>query len=307
MEVVEFKTRGRQSIELSCIKVLPKKAPKAVIQIFHGMGEHKERYIPFMKFLAENGYAVYAHDHRKHGKSVFNEEDYGIFTKEDTWSDIIDDCYFVSRKVMKDLPGVPLYILGHSLGSIIARSFLQEYPLIAKKAIIMGTLPPFSLAKALPPMIISWFLKVFTSKTKRSVFLANLLNKGMQPKNETPRTEFDWLSTDDAIVDTYIEDPLCGYAYTAQFYNQFFKGIVQVNKSVNISKTKIIPILFISGAEDPVGEKGVGVKDVFRQYTGHGHTQLTLELVKGARHEILNEVSKEATYKFILNWLNKSE
>ena len=307
MEVVEFKIKGRHSIELSCLKVLPKKDPKAIVQIFHGMGEHKDRYIPFMEYLAENGYAVYAHDHRKHGKSVFTEEEYGIFSKDDIWNDVIDDCYFVSRRVMKDLPGVPLFVLGHSMGSIIARGFLQEYPLVAKKAIIMGTLPPYSLTKALAPMILSWVLKVFTSKTKRSLFLANLLNKGMQPEYQIPRTEFDWLTTDDEIVDKYIADPLCGYAYTPQFYNQFFRGIVAVNKSNNISKTKHIPILFISGDADPVGEKGVGVKDVYRQYNGHGYTQLTLELVKDSKHEVLNEVTKLSTYKFILDWLDNSE
>lgn len=307
MEVVDFKIKGRHSIELACIKVLPKKDPKAVIQIFHGMAEHKERYIPFMEYLAENGYAVYIHDHRKHGASVFNEGEQGIWTKEDTWHDVIDDAYFVSRNILKDLPGKEIYILGHSMGSIIARGFLGEYPLVAKKAIIMGTLPPMKLTGVFAPLMLARVLKLFTSSTKRSLFLGNLMNKGMQPKYGMPRTEFDWLSRDEEIVDKYIENPLDGYSYTPQFYIQFFKGIVKCNKSNFISQTKHIPILFISGDADPVGENGAGVKEVHRQFNGHGYSQLTLELVPEARHEILNEKDKLTTYEYIKNWLDTSE
>ncbi len=307
MEVMDFKIKGRHSIELSCLKVLPKKEPKAVVQIFHGMGEHKERYIPFIEYLAENGYAVYVHDHRKHGASVFNEGEHGIWMKEDTWHDVIDDAYFVSRRVMKDLPGKQIYILGHSMGSIIARGFLGEYPLVAKKAIIMGTLPPMKLTGAIVPIVLARFLKVFTSNTKRSNFLGNMMNKMVQPKHGMPRTEFDWICSDDEVVDKYIEDPLCGYAYTPQFYHQFFKGIVNCNKSNFISQTKHIPILFISGDTDPVGNNGEGVKEVHRQYTGHGYTQLTLELVSNTKHEILNETNKLTTFEFIKNWLDTSE
>ncbi|AIO18567.1 lysophospholipase L2 [Candidatus Izimaplasma bacterium HR1] len=306
MEVMEFKIKGRHSLELACLKVLPKKEPKAIVQIFHGMGEKKERYIPFMEFLADNGYAVYIHDHRKHGASVFNEGEHGMWVKEDTWHDVIDDAYFVSRRILKDLPGKEIYILGHSMGSIIARGFLGEYPLVAKKAILMGTLPPMSLTAAIAPILLARVLRLF-SGAKRSTFLGNMTNKRLQPKYGMPRTEFDWLSRDNEIVDKYIEDPLCGYAYTPQFYFEFFKGIVACNKSNFISQTKHIPILFISGSEDPVGEKGEGVKLVHRQFNGHGYSQLTLKIVEEAKHEVLNETNKLETYQFILNWLDTSE
>lgn len=304
MGIEKFKIKGRHSIDLACIKITEKKSPKAIVQIFHGMAEYKERYIPFMEFLAKNGYAVYAHDHRKHGESIASENGYGIMLKEDVWSDYIDDAYFVSRKIMKDYPGVPIYVLGHSMGSIIARGYLGEYPLVAKKAIIMGTLPPYTLTKALAPITIATLLKLVTAKTKRSQFLANLLNKPMQPKYQIPRTNLDWLSRDNEVVDKYIADPLCGYAYTPQFYIEFFKGIVAVNKSNFIVKTKDIPMLFISGEADPVGGMGRGVKDVFDQFSGHGFNYLKLELIPEAKHEVLNELEKLETYQFILNWLN---
>ena len=306
MEVVDFKVKGKHNLQLACIKVLPKKEPKAVIQIFHGMGEHKSRYIPFMEFLAQNGYAVYAHDHRKHGESVENEDDYGIFLKTDIWDDVIDDCYFVSRKIMKDNPGIPIVVLGHSMGSIIARGFLSKYATVPNAGIIMGTLPPYSLTKALAPIVLSNIIKFFSSGTKRSQFLGELLNKPMQPKYGMPRTPFDWLSKDNEIVDKYIEDKLCGYAYTPQFYTQFFKGIVEVNKSNQISLMKDIPLLLISGNDDPVGEKGVGVQEVYRLLNGHGLTQLTIKLIEEGRHEILNETDRLTTYEYILDWVNES-
>ena len=305
METERFKIKGRHSLDLDCIKVAPKKAPKAIIQIFHGMGEHKERYLPFMEYLAQDGYAVYCHDHRNHGQSVRNETAVGVFLKEDLFTDMVDDAYFLSRKILKDYPGKDIYILGHSMGSIIARYYLGEYPLVAKKAILMGTLPGYSLTKALPMLLAASVLKLFTSKTKPSEFLAEKANKGLQPEFGIPRTKFDWLSREVEVVDAYINDPLCGYAYTPQFYIQFGKGLVTINKSSFISKTKDIPILFISGEADPVGEMGKGVTDIFRQFSGHGYTQLTLKLIPEAKHEILNETDRLTTYEIIKDWLNE--
>jgi len=305
MSIERFKTKGKHSIELDCVKVLPKKEPKALIQIFHGMGEHKERYIPFMEFMAEQGYALYAHDHRKHGKSVLVEDGYGIFDKNDRWDDVLDDCYFVTRKMLKDFPGKPVIIFGHSMGSIIARQYISKNALVPKAAIIMGTLPPYSAGKAAAPLMLARIVKLFTSSTKRSNFLADTLNKPMLKEYGNPRTKFDWLTHDEEIVDKYVEDPLCGYAYTPKFYIEFFKGIIECNKSDFISKTKDIPILFISGAADPVGENGAGVERIHQTYNGHGYTQLTLKLVDKARHEVLNETDKESTYDYIKEWVAK--
>lgn len=306
MSIERFKTKGKHNVELACIKVLPKKEPKALIQIFHGMGEHKERYIPFMEFMAEQGYALYAHDHRKHGESITIEEGYGIFDKNDRWDDVLDDCYFVTRRMLKDFPGKPVIIFGHSMGSIIARAFISKNPLISKAAIIMGTLPPFSSSKAFAPLMLARVINLFSSSSKRSTFLAETLNKPMLKDYTEPRTKFDWLSRDEALVDAYIEDPLCGYAYTPKFYIEFFKAIVECNKTDFILKTKDIPILFISGEADPVGENGAGVERVHQMYNGHGYTQLTLKLVPEARHEVLNELDKEQTYNFIKDWCAKA-
>lgn len=306
MEVNRFSVKGKHNLELKCISVKPKKEPKALVQIFHGMAEYKDRYIPFMEYLAENGYAVYAHDHRKHGESIQEEGEYGIWTKEDRFSDVIDDCNFVTRKILKEYPGKKLIVLGHSMGSIIARMFISRYALIPSAAIIMGTLPVYTPAKGFAPVALAKTIRLFKGSKKRSDFLATQLNNPCIKDYENPRTPLDWLATDEALVDAYIADPLCGYPYTPQFYVEFFKAIVEVNKESVISLTKDMPMLFISGQEDPVGEKGKGVEQVVKYYKGFGYTSVDLHLVEGGRHEILNEVSKNETYKFILNWVEEN-
>lgn len=306
MEVTKFTVKGKHDLALKGIMIKPKKDPKAIIQIFHGMGEYKDRYIPFMEFLAENGYVVYAHDHRKHGESISEEGGYGIWTKQDRFSDVIDDCNFVTRKILRDYPGKKLVIFGHSMGSVIARHFISRYALVPSAAIIMGTLPPFSKVKGFAPITLAKTMRLFTGATKRSAFMGTQLNNPNIKPFENPRTKLDWLSTDEALVDAYIADPLCGYDYTPQFYVEFLKEIVNVSLGSVISLTKDMPMLFISGDHDPVGGMGEGIEEVVRHYKGYGYTQITKELVKDARHEILNEVNKEETYKFILDWLTKS-
>jgi alpha-beta hydrolase superfamily lysophospholipase len=123
---------------------------------------------------------------------------------------------------------------------------------------------------------------------------------------EEPRTPFEWLCKDEKIVDKYIEDPLCGYAYSKMFYKEFFHAMIDVNKSDVILETNDIPMLFISGKDDPVGDFGEGVKRTRELYSGHGYTQLTIKLVDNNRHEIINEKEKIATYKYLLEWISSN-
>ncbi|MBN2605130.1 MAG: lysophospholipase [Bacilli bacterium] len=304
MEVINFTVKGRKKLNLSVFKVLPETDPKAVVQIFHGMGEHKNRYIDFAKFLAKNGYAVFAHDHRKHGASVEKPEDVGIFTEDDVWENVVADCNAVNKEIKKDFPNLPVIVLGHSMGSIIARKYISKFSETIDYAIIMGTIPPIFKGKAFAPLTISKLLNLFNKKNKRSNFLAELLNKPLNKEYQIKRTKFDWLTNDIRVVDHYIDDPLCGYSYTPRFYLEFFKSLVDINTADTILKTKDMPILFISGKDDPVGEKGEGVIDVSKLYSGYGFQKLTVQLMDNNRHEILNEVDKEKTYQYILNWMN---
>jgi len=305
MAIEEFVVRGKHDLGLSCFKIIPEGEVKGVIQIFHGMGEHKKRYHHFAKYVAKLGFAVYSHDHRKHGLSVRSPEELGIFTREDTWKDVLVDCNFINRKIQKDFPNVPIIVLGHSMGSIIARKFISNYEDVASMAIIMGTLPPIGLSRAWAPLFLNAIIGLFKGN-KPMNFIAKLLNDPLNKTIEEPRTKFDWLSHDTKVVDKYIKDPLCGYNYSKMFYKEFFMAMMDVNTSDVILKTDDIPLLFISGKDDPVGDFGDGVKKVRELYSGHGYTKLTYKLIENNRHEVLNEKGKTNTYKYLIEWINSN-
>ncbi|MEC9485427.1 MAG: alpha/beta hydrolase [Candidatus Izemoplasma sp.] len=297
-----FTVTGKNDCPIAAIKKVPRK-PKAIVQIFHGMGEHKERYIPFMDFLYENGYGSYIHDHRKHGESLNEADELGIFTHYDLWQDVLDDCYFISRRILKEHPGVPIIIMGHSMGSIIARGYITRYRTVAKKAIFMGTLPPYGFFKAIIPLTLSRIIGLFKGN-KPSPFLAEKLNQPLLKNLEKADSKFAWISSDEKVVKAYEEDILCGFPYNPRFYQEFFKAIIDVNKSNTIALTKDIPLLFISGQDDPVGEFGEGVDALVKLYKGHGMTQTNTLIIEDARHEVLNETNKDVSYQAILRWLN---
>lgn len=300
MEVNRFKIEGKFGIELSTFSIIPEDV-KGVICIFHGMGEHKERYLNFAKWMAKQGYAVFAHDHRKHGESIMDFDKVGIFTSADQWEYVIDDAHYVVREARKQVPEKPMIVLGHSMGSIIARRYISKYTAIPSAAIIMGTLPIQTKGSAFLPLTLAKIINIF-KKGQPSPFIANMLNNKINKQVENPRTDFDWLSRDEKQVDKYIEDPLCGFAYSPQFYIEFFKALVKVNQSEIISETRDIPVLFISGKEDPVGDFGHGVNDVVEMLSGHGMFQLTNKLIVDNRHEVLNELKKTNNYKIIKEW-----
>lgn len=303
MEVKKFIVEGKFGVELSCFGIIPEEEVKATVVLFHGMGEHKERYLHFAKWMAKQGYAVFAHDHRKHGKSIGDFDTVGVFTDADRWEYVIDDAHYVVKEARAQVPDIPIIILGHSMGSVIARRYISKYTALPHAAIIMGTVPIQTKMSAFLPTTIAKIIRVF-KKNQVSPFLANMLNGRLTKHIKSPRTEFDWLTRDEKIVDKYIDDPLCGYPYSPKFYIEFFKALVVINDSATISETRNIPILFISGKDDPVGEFGAGVKDVYQLYNGHGFFSLTLKLIDDNRHEVLNELKKTTTYKYINEWID---
>lgn len=304
MDAQFFTVKGKRGLNLSVVKTEPKKEAKAVVQIFHGMGEHKDRYIPFMKFLSNKGFACYAHDDRKMGKSVSEGEEPGYFDTQDRWDDILDDCHSITRKILREHPGKKIIILGHSMGSTIAQEYISRNPLIASAAILSGVLNPPTKAEAIAPKVLSRIIRFFTFNRKPTVFLSNFLNNMLSKAYDNPRTKFDWLTYNEENVDKYIEDPLCGYAYTPQFYVEFFGAVTRSLQPKIIKKTKNIPLLFIAGKDDPVGNFGEGAQAVKKLYETHGYTKLTLRLVDECRHEPLNETNRLETFDYLEQWLD---
>ena len=277
-----------------------------VLQIAHGVAEHIARYDGFARFLNEQGIAVVGHDHLGHGKSVAPGATPIYFGKGNTWQTVVDDLYALHLRIKEKFPDVPLFLMGHSMGSFLARTYLIRYPGTVKAAIIMGTgwQPEYMLAGGLT------VAKVVASRSGEdatSDFVTNLAfgayNKAFAPN----RTPVDWLSVDEDNVDRYIADPMSGQPATVGLFRQMLTGIRFNQKTENLRKMdKDMPVLFISGEQDPVGSMMKGVirsRDAFRAV---GMKDVTLLSYAGLRHEILNEKAQQQTvYDDIWNWLKK--
>lgn len=280
---------------------LPEGDVKAVLHILHGMAEHCLRYENFALWLAEQGIAVYAHDHRQHGQSIGHDSP-GIYDRFDTWEAMMADVDKVQGLIRESHSSKPMFLLGHSMGSLLARSYLQRYDRKFDAAIIMGS--PYSKKAVLKAgRTLATLVSKFGGR-KRSPLLDNLAVGPFSKAITDAKTSVDWLSYDPANVKAYIEDPLCGYVYSANFYRQLIRGSLYANNEGRMKEFPKIPTLFISGADDPCGANGKGVQAIADGYKARG-VRVRLKLMKHMRHEILNEHHKSAVYEAVLAFIEK--
>lgn len=275
---------------------------KAIVQISHGMTEHRERYEEFMNFLAENGYVAVAHDHIGHKNSVDSNEDLGFFASKDGYKCILSDLAATAGRTRKSFPQLKLFLLGHSMGSFYARAFAAEYPYLADGVIISGTGGKNPLAK--PALAILAVLIKFKGERHRSKFFAKLAFGNYLSRIENPKTSRDWLTRDEAVIEKYGKDEFCRFIFTVTGYRDLVTIIEQSNSKKCFENTKKnIPYYIFSGDMDPVGNWGKGVTEVYNNYKSNGVEDVTLKLYEGGRHEMLNEINKSEVYTDILNWL----
>lgn len=281
---------------------LPEGEPKAVLQLTHGMAEYIDRYDPFARYLAESGWAVIGHDHLGHGESVKSDAELGYFADKEGDKILIDDIHLFTIEAKKRFPGKKVFLLGHSMGSFMARRYLAVYGRELDGAIIMGT-------GDIPGAVAG--VGRFSAKTSirfrgdhyRSKFLTGLTlgsnNKPFAPN----RTAVDWLSRNNDNVDRYEADPLCGFAFTSRAYLDFFTVLKKLaNKEGFDTIPRSLPILITSGELDPVGGKKA-CENVKKLYDGLGFTDVTLKLYPEDRHEILNEVDRDTVFADLKGWL----
>ena len=285
-------------------KCIPDAAPRAVIQIAHGIAEHVERYRDFMSFLAENGFVVVANDHLGHGKSIAAPSEQGFFAETDGWRYVVDDMELLREQMRQEYPDLPYLFFGHSMGSFLTRTYLIRHPEKYDAAILSGT---GHQAKALVTAGSAAAELMTRLKGPRAdgSFLNNMAFGSYCKKIPNPRTPFDWLSRDPEQVDKYIADPLCGFVAKVSLYRDMMNGIKFITDQKNIDRMdKEHPIYFMSGEDDPVGDYGEGVKRAYQAFLRAGLHDVTMRLYPGGRHEMLNEINKEDVYQDILRWLN---
>ena len=277
---------------------------RAVLQIVHGMVEYVDRYDDFARFLGAQGIVVVGDDHLGHGDSVASQEDWG-YLGDNGFECIVNDVRKIQKQFKKRFPGVPYYILGHSMGSFLTRYFLIKYGREVDGAIIMGT-GYYSVPIAVFGKVLTQAVAAVKGWRYRSALVNKLAfgsyNNGFAPA----RTDFDWLSRDEATVDAYVGDPRCQFIFTQNAYHEMFKGLEFIAKKSNLKKMpKRLPVLFVSGGEDPVGNSGQGVQKVYDMFVLAGMDNMDITFYEGARHEILNETNRQEVYDDLYDWLNK--
>ncbi len=274
---------------------------KAVIVMHHGMAEHQERYQAYFEYLTSQGYAVFMHDMANHGKSNEDFNISGYFGEKDGYKALIADLKTVFDKAKEEYPEKKIIVFGHSMGSFIVRCFAAQYGAQIDGAVFMGTGGPNPIAG------MGDMLSALVAKTKGRLHKSKTLDKltfGSYNSKFEGRTAFDWLTRDNSIVDKYIADKYCGFLFSAQGMNDLVKlNIASNTKDWYNSVPKDLPILIISGAMDPVGEYGKGLRTIEANLIGTGHTKVTLKLYPDCRHEILNELNKDEVYADISSFI----
>ena len=279
---------------------------KAAVHLLHGMAEHSLRYDRFASFLNKKGIAVYAQDHRGHGLTATkNEDTLGWFAQKDGWQRIADDAFELSNVIISDFPKMALFLMGHSMGSFLARTVMVQHPDLYDGVIVMGSGCSLGLLGKIGKAIAQSHVRRHGSQ-----YVDELMDKmsfGTYNKRiPNPTTSFDWLSRDAAEVKKYIDDPLCGFVCTAKFYEDMLEGIGYANKIEHAnSLPKDLPLLVVSGGMDPVGKYGKGIHKVYELYKDAGIADVSFHLVTGARHELLNEIDRNATMDYLYSWIKQ--
>ena len=288
----------KDNLQLEISIMEPKEKPKAIVQISHGMAEHKERYYDFMNYLAKNGYICVIHDHRGHGASVNNNNDLGYFYSEDI-NYIVDDLYQVTKYIKEKYKNLDVILFSHSMGTLVARNYLKKYDDKISKVILCG--PPTENKLSGLGLRIAKILKPFYSKNKPNKIL-NKMTFGNYNKNLN--IENEWICSNVDIVKKYNEDELCGYIFTTNGFINLFKLMKKAfeSKDWNV-KNKNLKWFIIAGKEDPVIQNEAKFNDLFKFIKSIGYKDVTSKLYENMRHEILNEKNNIEVYEDIVKWI----
>ena len=279
---------------------LPDGRPRAIVQIAHGLAEHSARYARLAGALNAAGYAAYASDLRGHGPTS-DPADLGHFADADGWAKCVGDLWTFNRLIAAEQPGVPIVLLGHSMGSFLGQQFVAEHSEALAGVVYSGSNgkpPPIAAAGRL----IARAERLRLGKRGKSRLINSMMfgdfNKPFQPA----RTEFDWLSRDPAEVDAYVADPLCGFPFTNQLAIDLLDAWPHVISPERLARIrKDLPIYVFSGERDPVGANIQGLIEALK---AAGFTKLTTRIYPGARHETLNETNRDEVTRDLIAWLD---
>lgn len=302
MEPIRFtfpSHNGRDTV--AAYRWQPAGEPFAIVQIAHGMQEYAERYAPLCDYLCARGIAVGANDHLGHGHTAATADDLG-YTGEGGADAMIEDVHTLSTHLREVYPGKPLILLGHSMGSFVARNAAARYPGDYAGTVFVGTGGPESptgLGKALASLVIR-----LKGGRHRSMLISKIAFGSYNRRIPNPLGTHDWVTRDEELLRRYMADPFCAYVFTAQGFYDLFDLLGRVSRKDWAGKLpKDVPVLFMAGREDPVGNYGRGVETVHARVEAAGVRDNTLLLYDDMRHEVFNEIGRERPYGDLLAWI----
>lgn len=277
---------------------LPDGDVKGVVQLVHGICEYALRFDPFARYLSEHGFAVTGNDHLGHGLTAKGPEEYGYFTD---WWDVVHDVRSLRETVGQLLPGIPYFLLGHSMGSFVARTYLIDYPGTLTGAILSGTGQEPAVVVALGKLLTG-----MGNPHKVNKLFYNLSIGAYNRQFAPNRTSMDWISRDTEHVNVSLADPMYNFKTTAGMNHAMMSGLQYVAKKENLKRMdRDTPVYFFAGDADPVGACGKTVKKVADWFCQAGVKDIEIKLYPGGRHEMLNETNKEEVYADTLAWIER--
>lgn len=277
--------------------------PRAIIQIAHGMAEHSLRYDHFARYFVGNGYTVFANDHRGHGKAI-GDGAAGYFAECGGWKLVLDDMVCLNKKINSLYKETPVFLVGHSMGSFFAQQFMVEHGQHLQGVVLSGaSYTSRWLASVFYGVAILECLRIGARERSR---LIQWLSFGSYNRQFRPtRTEFDWLSRSADQVDRYIDDPLCGFQCTNQLWVDLLSGISRLFSRENKARMPLdMPVYVMSGARDPLISKKKQLYRLKKEFQSCGMRDVQCDIFPECRHEIFNEVNREAIYLKLVAWMD---
>ena len=280
---------------------LPEEDPVAVVQISHGMAEYAERYEDFAKFLNKNRIAVYANDHRGHGKTAGCIENLGFFAEEYGWIKVVTDMRILTRVIRQDYPKLPVILLGHSMGSLLARTYITLYDDIT--GVILSGTGDYPRPLIVASRVIGFFQSLFSDIKGPSPFLHRMAFDSFNKHYDEALNA--WLCTDMNVVKKYNDDPYCGFVCSLGMYKDLFYGLDYISRKEHNQWIRFtLPVYLVGGANDLFGDNGKALKNVGAMYRKHQLEEVTVNIFDNMRHEILNEKDKHKVYDDLLEWIS---
>lgn len=291
--------------QLHVVMWIPKQPVRAVVQISHGMVEYIERYEEFAEYVNAHGILVVGNDHLGHGHTVDNDQELGYFCSENMSKTVVADLHRVTVATKKRYPDVPYFLLGHSMGSFLARRYLMTNGKEITGAILCGTGRQF-----LPVLTIGRVIENVIERVKgewyRSKVLDRIVFGAFNRKVENPVGENDWICSDKKVVEKKNGEKYCSFLFTLNGFRTLFDTISYIQKPSHINRIpKELSLFFIAGSEDPVGDYGKGVQAVYDRYQKAGIKNLAIKLYEEDRHEIFQEEDREEVFEDVLGWLQR--